>query len=367
MLYNPSRSWLRSGTLELYPGDNRDYSEGLRIHSATDGFTTLMFCGTDNTGVSGTSANSWWFGTNSGNLYINRNSANAKTANRLWGHSNGYTIGNTTESGYNFTVGGTSRFIGSATFDRTVTAASFVGPLSGNASSASKLTTDAGSATQPVYFSGGVPIACSYQLNKTVPSNAVFTDTHYTTHLYAGSGTAANAATTNGNTKLTVVDNTTPRESVTIKGTGGTTVSSDANGVVTINSTDASSKQFTFPYPAKEDDSYYFIISPKGNDTITPTGTCYFVEITALINNGTDSFVTRSAKFMTHCYWFTQNTGLRITDPVYESGYASNCAILYHNQAVGTDVGTETYNYNVCNIPFKLPIETGLMSVNIKV
>ena len=35
----------------------------------------------------------------------------------------------------------------------------------------------------------------------------VFTDTHWTTHLYAGSGAAANAATTNGNTKITVTDN----------------------------------------------------------------------------------------------------------------------------------------------------------------
>lgn len=64
------------------------------------------------------------------------------------------------------------------------------------------------------------------------------TDTHYTTHLYAGSGTAANAATTNGNTKLTVTDNSTVRNSITIKGTGATTVTSDANGVITINSTD---------------------------------------------------------------------------------------------------------------------------------
>ena len=70
---------------------------------------------------------------------------------------------------------------------------------------------------------------------------------------------------------------------------------------------------------------------------------------------------------MTHCHWFAQNAGLRITDPVYNFGYISNCPILYRNQAVGTDVGTETREFNVCNIPFKLPIKTGLMSVNIKV
>ena len=37
-----------------------------------------------------------------------------------------------------------------------------------------------GSATQPVYFSEGVPVACTYSLNKTVPSDAKFTDTVYT-------------------------------------------------------------------------------------------------------------------------------------------------------------------------------------------
>lgn len=49
----------------------------------------------------------------------------------------------------------------------------------GSANSAVKLdTTTAGSATQPVYFSGGKPVACTYTLGKSVPSNAVFTDTN---------------------------------------------------------------------------------------------------------------------------------------------------------------------------------------------
>ena len=39
---------------------------------------------------------------------------------------------------------------------------------------------DAGSKTQPVYFSEGKPVACTYTLGKSVPSNAVFTDTVYT-------------------------------------------------------------------------------------------------------------------------------------------------------------------------------------------
>lgn len=206
----------------------------------------------------------------------------------------------------------------------------------------------------------------AFTIATSVPPHAVFTDTHYTTHLYAGSGTAANAATTNGNTKLTVVDNTTTRNSVTIKGTGGTTVTSDANGVVTINSTDVSYKQFTFDNPQTTGSSGYdFIIIPNGYNSC-PSGTCYFVEITALISKNS-SWVTRYVKFMTHCKWYASNAGIRTTDPVCTYGYVSNSPIFYHDKAEGADVGTETRNSNVCIIPFNIPITSGLASVNIKV
>ena len=67
---------------------------------------------------------------------------------------------------------------GSAT---TVSRSDHVHPLqtsvSGNAGSASKLTTSAGSATQPVYFKDGVPVKTTYALNKTVPADADFKNT----------------------------------------------------------------------------------------------------------------------------------------------------------------------------------------------
>lgn len=53
----------------------------------------------------------------------------------------------------------------------------------GMASSAAKLgnTSAIGSATKPVYFSsGGIPVVCNYELNKTVPYDAKFTDTNTT-------------------------------------------------------------------------------------------------------------------------------------------------------------------------------------------
>ena len=69
-----------------------------------------------------------------------------------------------------------------------------------------------------------------------VPTN---TDTHYTSGLKVGatSTATANAAATNGNVYLNIMDNTTIRDSHKIVGSGATTVTSDANGVVTISST----------------------------------------------------------------------------------------------------------------------------------
>lgn len=65
------------------------------------------------------------------------------------------------------------------------------------------------------------------------------TNTHYTTKLFATSSTGTtHAATTNGNTYLRLFDNTTARQSIKIIGSGATTVESDANGVITISSTD---------------------------------------------------------------------------------------------------------------------------------
>lgn len=52
------------------------------------------------------------------------------------------------------------------------------GTVGGSANSAVKLDSSAGSATQPVYFKDGKPVATTYTLNKTVPADAKFTDTN---------------------------------------------------------------------------------------------------------------------------------------------------------------------------------------------
>ena len=64
---------------------------------------------------------------------------------------------------------------------------------------ANGLTTSAGSSTQPVYIDGtGIPTACTYSLNATVPSGAKFTDTTYS----AATTSAAGLMSASDKTKL---------------------------------------------------------------------------------------------------------------------------------------------------------------------
>lgn len=65
------------------------------------------------------------------------------------------------------------------------------------------------------------------------------TDTHYKAVPHAGSNASTSAtATTNGNTYINIVENGARSGGINIKGAGATTVTSDANGVITISSTD---------------------------------------------------------------------------------------------------------------------------------
>ena len=156
-------------------------------------------------------------GTTNGTISVNTNGTSANVAvkglgsaaytastdymPKTWANNTLYTIGDDVSMGdgnvggclvikglngatgiqFNPYSGSTSQKItidGSGTMTITGTLSStFSGALSGNASTATALTTSAGSATKPVYFSSGKPVACTYSLNKSVPSNAVFTDT----------------------------------------------------------------------------------------------------------------------------------------------------------------------------------------------
>lgn len=97
----------------LINGGQSNYCEGIRLTSNSNGWTTIMLKGTDNTADSGTSANSWSIHTYGGNFYINKNGSSSQQAPRLWGHSNGWSVGNTAFSSAALNVGGKAWITGS--------------------------------------------------------------------------------------------------------------------------------------------------------------------------------------------------------------------------------------------------------------
>ena len=164
------------------------------------------------------------------------------------------------------------------------------------AASANKINTDAGSVTQPVYFKDGVPVETTYTLAKSVPSDAVFTDTKYTHPSYTAKSSglykvtvdstghvssvtavtkaditalgipasdtnthytsknvvnSSNTSTsntetalTNGNVYLISVENGAVTSAHKISGSGATTVTTDTSGNIVINSIDT---KYTHP------------------------------------------------------------------------------------------------------------------------
>lgn len=83
----------------------------------------------------------------------------------------------------------------------------------GAATSADKLNANAGSATNPVYFSNGVPVKTTYTLGKSVPSDAKFSDTTYSVAttsadglMSSGDKTKLNGIATGAN--KTIIDTT---------------------------------------------------------------------------------------------------------------------------------------------------------------
>ena len=75
------------------------------------------------------------------------------------------------------TIGGVS-FNGSGNINLPGVNVAGTQSTSGNAATATALTTNAGSLTQPIYFSGGKPVATTHSLGTSVPTGAVFTDTN---------------------------------------------------------------------------------------------------------------------------------------------------------------------------------------------
>ena len=103
----------------------------------------------------------------------------------------------------------------------------------GAATSADKLNSNAGSATNPVYFENGVPVKTTYTLEKSVPADAEFTDTVYTHPSYTAHNSGLYKVTVDGTghvsnavavTKVDITSLGIPAQDTTY-GTGTSTVS----------------------------------------------------------------------------------------------------------------------------------------------
>ena len=143
----------------------------------------------------------------------------------------------------------------------------------GAATSANKLNTDKGSATNPVYFSGGVPVACTYSLNKTVPSDAVFTDTTYESKAAASGGTAVSLVTTgekytwNNKSNLTI-------------GTTATTAAAGNHTHNTVVDSGDSTKTVSFGYSKADygDASYIAVWNSNELRTLSKGSVCSLID-----------------------------------------------------------------------------------------
>ena len=135
----------------------------------------------------------------------------------------------------------------------------------GSATSAVKLDSSAGTATQPIYFSGGKPVLCTYGLNATVPSGAVFTDTKVTqTAINASDYTywrplviGNSNSSTEGFTPSSVTDGVITAATITCQPNSGTIRATTFKGALSGNaatatkaSQDASGNTITSSYAA---------------------------------------------------------------------------------------------------------------------
>lgn len=188
---------------------------------------------------------------------------------------NGIVVTNT--SGTKSVTDGTSTLtFGSNAFNSTTIPTTYAGSSSagGAATSANKINTDAGSTIQPVYFSNGVPVATSYSVAKSVPSDAKFTDTNTwrnvkvdgTEKLGTGTGTGAlnfvSQNTNNGDVSFTYdggIKATAKLPTFATVATSGLysdlsgtpTIPTVNNSVITIKQTGISDQTFTLNGSAK--------------------------------------------------------------------------------------------------------------------
>lgn len=134
-----------------------------------------------------------------------------------------------------------------------VYANTFVGALSGNATSASKLTTSAGSSTKPIYFSNGIPVQCNDTLDNNISGNAA-------TATVASSANKLNTSA-GGNTNPIYFTNGVPVRSTASVGSANQPVYLN-NGVITAcaGSQSGTEKQQSFQITGSNGTAHWYYL-----------------------------------------------------------------------------------------------------------
>ena len=85
---------ITGGLLNIrFSGGEGNWNEGIRIHEFNN-WATIALCSSDNTGDTGTSANTWSIHNNKGNFYITRNGSNSSSSAILSCINNSWSINN---------------------------------------------------------------------------------------------------------------------------------------------------------------------------------------------------------------------------------------------------------------------------------
>lgn len=95
------------GSLHIY-STGGSWDEGIRMHVASNGWCGIVMCGSDNTGATGTSPNTWSINNNNGNFYINRNGSSTTTPYILCNIGGNWGVGTNSPS-YKLHVAGAIR------------------------------------------------------------------------------------------------------------------------------------------------------------------------------------------------------------------------------------------------------------------
>lgn len=150
--YLPLSGGTLTGTLNILGGDRTSYSEGIRMHVSSLGWTAMVLCGSDNTGNTGTSAKTWGVYNHDGLFYISKNGSSSGTAylscvdDNVWRANGNILLHAGNYNSYTPTLTGTGA---SGTWDISIT---------GNA----KTATSADSATQATQDGKGNVISSTY-------------------------------------------------------------------------------------------------------------------------------------------------------------------------------------------------------------